>query len=95
MVMTCTSRIATVTTWLTARLLDGGYDRDQAAEILDASTIASAGASIHVDFHEPPEPRALTFQFRGDEIRRIFGFDGGPAEVAPPRPAEPHSAVSV
>jgi hypothetical protein len=94
MVMTCTSRIATVTTWLTARLLDGGYDRDQAAEILDASTIASAGASIHVDFHEPPEPRALTFQFRGDEIRRILGFDDGPTDVAAPATAEARSAVS-
>jgi hypothetical protein len=94
MVMTCTSRIATVRAWLIARLLDRGYDRAQAGEILAASTIASAGTSIHVDFHEPPEARALTFQFRGDEIRRIFGFDDVPTDAAVQMPAEPRAAVS-
>jgi hypothetical protein len=73
--MTCTSRTETVRLWLENRLLDRGYGPAQTAEILDASTIVSAGASIYVDFHEPPAPRALTFEFRAEEIRRIAGFD--------------------
>jgi hypothetical protein len=94
MVMTCTSRTATVRAWLIARLLDRGYNDRQAAEILDASAIVSAGSSIYVDFHEPPEPRALTFQFRGEQIRRIVGFDDVQAGVAEQSPTGPRTAVS-
>jgi len=93
--MTCTSRIATVRAWLTARLLERGYDRARAAGILEASTIASAGTSIHVDFHEPPAPQALTFHFRGETISRVFGLDDGTEDVAAPTPGESSSRVSV
>jgi len=93
--MTCTSRIATVRAWLQARLLDRGHSRERAAEILAASTIASAGAAIYVDFCEPPEPRALTFEFRGETIIRVFGLDDAPADVAAPTPGESRSRVSV
>jgi len=94
-VMTCTSPIATVRAWLTGRLLEHGYDRERAAEILAASTIASAGTSIYVDFHEPPDPRALTFEFRGETITEVFGLDDGPRGHAAPTSGESRSPVSV
>ena len=95
MVMTCTSRIATVTAWLTARLLDRGYAPEQADEILEASTIASAGTSIYVDFHEPPDARALTFGFRGDEIVGVLGLDDEPEDPAAPKPGTSRSRATV
>ncbi len=92
--MTCTSRIATVTAWLTARLVDRGHTPERADEILEASTIASAGRSIHVDFHEPPDPRALTFAFRGDEILEVFGLDDEPGDLGAPDPGESRSRAT-
>lgn len=91
--MSCVSRIATATAWLEARLRERGHDAARTAEILGDSTFISAGATIYVDFHEPPDPRALTFVFAGGEIRDVFGFD----EPRPPQPApgDPRSRVSV
>jgi hypothetical protein len=91
--MTCVSRIATVRAWLEVRLRERGHDPARAAEILGDSTFVSAGATIHVDFREPPEPRALSFVFSGDEIHDVLGFDD-PA-LRPPAAGEPRSRVSV
>jgi hypothetical protein len=92
--MSCVTRIATVRAWLEAHLDERGHDPEQTAEILDASTFVSAGATIYVDFREPPRPRALTFQFAGGQIRNVFGLeDGGPA-TADPSPGERGSRVT-
>ena len=82
--MSCVSRIATVRAWLEAHLGEHGYDRERAAKILGDSTFVSAGATIYVDFREPPEPRALTFEFSGGSIRAVHGLDDDGAKLPTP-----------
>jgi len=89
--MSCVSRIATVTAWLDARLAERGYDAARAAEILADSTFVSAGTTIYVDFHEPPEARPLSFVFAGGEISHVSGF----TDPGAPTPGEPRSRASV
>jgi hypothetical protein len=94
--MTCVSRIATVRAWLEARLLENGTGPDRTAEILDDSTFVSAGATIYVDFRDPSDPRALTFQFAGGEIRTVFGLGDDARSDETSTPGEPpRSRVSV
>ncbi|HEX3874885.1 MAG TPA: hypothetical protein VHW26_12110 [Solirubrobacteraceae bacterium] len=91
--MTCVSRIATVRAWLEARLLERETDPARAAEILDDSTFVSAGATIYVDFREPPEARAVTFEFAGPTIRRVSGLDDTPPASGAPASGDPGSRV--
>jgi hypothetical protein len=94
--MSCVSRIATARAWLEARLGERGYDPARTEEILGDSTFVSAGATIYVDFREPPGPRALTFEFSGGAIRGVLGLDDDDPHAAElPAPGEPRSRASV
>jgi hypothetical protein len=94
-VMTCVSRIATARAWLEPALRDRGHDAATARRILDESTFVSAGATIYVDLHEPPQPLALSFRFDGGTIREVSGLDARPPARPTQSPGEPRSPVSV